>query len=93
MSEVPKKVWLPLWEARSAMCKDGTNQIQYIRADIVEEMRKALESFLNATGMPDRIKAAQAANKALVEYRGYSDETDKECRRLFSVIDNALEEE
>ena len=66
---------------------------KYIRADIVEEMREALESFLNATGMPDRIKAAQAANKALVEYRGYDNETDKECRRLCSVIDKALEEE
>ena len=90
MSEAPKKIWIDeLFEAHEE--KILANDVLYIREDVVLKLVEALEGFLNATGMPDRIRAAQLANVALVSYRGYSNDTDKECNRLFSVIDDALE--
>lgn len=53
MSEAPKKIWIdvdyemPYWFKESTSKDYVTTDTLYIRADVVEEMRKALEYSIN----------------------------------------------
>ena len=75
MSEAPKKIWVEQefrdWAVDPLDYAQGTELTQYIRADIVEEMRVALlgliADFVINGYTDDDIEKAQAALKRLEE--------------------------
>ena len=60
MSEAPKKIWYDPYSFETGSEKLSQHDTQYIRADIVEEMREALrdlEQWVSGTGY-DKARAA-----------------------------------
>ena len=54
MAEAPKKIWYDPYHFEAGSEKLSQHDTQYIRADIVEEMREALEEVLLAERFSNR---------------------------------------
>ena len=69
MSEAPKKIWVLVEPSGQLIAgyTDYRSKIKYIRADIVEEMREALEQCLKVNGYQNAREMINAALKRLEE--------------------------
>ena len=65
MSEAPKKIWYDPYHFEAGLEKLSQHDTQYIRADIVEEMRDALEGVLPYTLIGTSEEASEAISRAI----------------------------
>ena len=67
MSEAPKKIWYDLYSFEGGLEKLSQHDTQYIRADLVDGLVKALERWFSSLSdwdqLEDEVKAALAALK------------------------------
>jgi len=66
-NEAPMKIWWSPYERLADEINDNSNEIPYIRADLVDELVEALKICLAGNGYEFDDRPAEAALKALEE--------------------------